>query len=416
MFDSDKWQEIFATIQKNKLRTFLTALGVGWGIFMLVFLLGVGKGMENGVKREFAGESVNSIWVWRGKTTLPYKGLKPGREIYFTNEDYQTAENKINDVDFIGVRNSLWGEFTINYKNKNGSFQTYGANYNFFKLNGEKLVEGRFINELDMSEKRKIVVIGARVQKVLFGDKSPIGEYIEIKGVYFKVVGVFTRKGGNGRLEERIYMPFTTYQATFNPQKRIHLVGIAAKEGVPAKQVEDEVRTMLSEKYKFDPKDKQAIGINNNEEEYKRTMGLFMGINAIVWFVGLGTLAAGIVGVSSIMLIIVKERTKEIGIRKAIGATPWSVISLILQESIFITAMAGYIGLFLGIGILELIRIMIEQVEAGGGEVGFFSRPEVNLSVAITATIILVIAGALAGLFPAMRAANIKPIEALRAE
>ncbi len=416
MFDSDKWQEIFATIQKNKLRTFLTALGVGWGIFMLVFLLGVGKGMENGVKREFAGESVNSIWVWRGKTTLPYKGLKPGREIYFTNEDYQTAENKINDVDFIGVRNSLWGEFTINYKNKNGSFQTYGANYNFFKLNGEKLVEGRFINELDMTEKRKIVVIGARVQKVLFGDKIPIGEYIEIKGVYFKVVGVFTRKGGNGRLEERIYMPFTTYQATFNPQKRIHLVGIAAKEGVPAKQVEDEVRTMLSEKYKFDPKDKQAIGINNNEEEYKRTMGLFMGINAIVWFVGLGTLAAGIVGVSSIMLIIVKERTKEIGIRKAIGATPWSVISLILQESIFITAMAGYIGLLLGIGILELIRIMIEKVEAGGGEVGFFSRPEVNLSVAITATIILVIAGALAGLFPAMRAANIKPIEALRAE
>jgi putative ABC transport system permease protein len=416
MFDSDKWQEIFATIQKNKLRTFLTALGVGWGIFMLVFLLGVGKGMENGVKREFAGESVNSIWVWRGKTTLPYKGLKPGREIYFTNEDYQTAEKKINDVDFIGVRNSLWGEFTINYKNKNGSFQTYGANYNFFKLNGEKLVEGRFINELDMNEKRKIVVIGARVQKVLFGDKSPIGEYIEIKGVYFKVVGVFTRKGGNGRLEERIYMPFTTYQATFNPQKRIHLVGIAAKEGVPAKQVEDEVRTMLSEKYKFDPKDKQAIGINNNEEEYKRTMGLFMGINAIVWFVGLGTLAAGIVGVSSIMLIIVKERTKEIGIRKAIGATPWSVISLILQESIFITAMAGYIGLLLGIGILELIRMTIEQVEAGGGEVGFFSRPEVNLSVALTATAILVIAGALAGLFPAMRAANIKPIEALRAE
>lgn len=416
MFDSDKWQEIFATIQKNKLRTFLTALGVGWGIFMLVFLLGVGKGMENGVKREFAGESVNSIWVWRGKTTLPYKGLKPGREIYFTNEDYQTAEKKINDVDFIGVRNSLWGEFTINYKNKNGSFQTYGANYNFFKLNGEKLVEGRFINELDMNEKRKIVVIGARVQKVLFGDKSPIGEYIEIKGVYFKVVGVFTRKGGNGRLEERIYMPFTTYQATFNPQKRIHLVGIAAKEGVPAKQVEDEVRTMLSEKYKFDPKDKQAIGINNNEEEYKRTMGLFMGINAIVWFVGLGTLAAGIVGVSSIMLIIVKERTKEIGIRKAIGATPWSVISLILQESIFITAMAGYIGLLLGIGVLELIRMMIEQVEAGGGEVGFFSRPEVNLSVALTATAILVVAGALAGLFPAMRAANIKPIEALRAE
>ncbi len=378
--------------------------------------MGVGQGKENGLKREFEAESVNSIWVWRGKTTLPYKGLKPGREIYFTNEDYQTAEKKINDVDFIGVRNSLWGEFTINYKNKNGSFQTYGANYNFFKLNGEKLVEGRFINELDMNEKRKIVVIGARVQKVLFGDKSPIGEYIEIKGVYFKVVGVFTRKGGNGRLEERIYMPFTTYQATFNPQKRIHLVGIAAKEGVPAKQVEDEVRTMLSEKYKFDPKDKQAIGINNNEEEYKRTMGLFMGINAIVWFVGLGTLAAGIVGVSSIMLIIVKERTKEIGIRKAIGATPWSVISLILQESIFITAMAGYIGLLLGIGILELIRMTIEQVEAGGGEVGFFSRPEVNLSVALTATAILVIAGALAGLFPAMRAANIKPIEALRAE
>lgn len=416
MFDSDKWQEIFATIQKNKLRTFLTALGVGWGIFMLVFLLGVGKGMENGIKREFAGESINTIWIWRGKTTLPYKGLKPGREIYFTNEDYQAAERKINDMNYIGVRNSLWGEFTINYKNKNGSFQTYGANYNFFRLNGEKLIEGRLINDVDMREKRKIVVIGARVQQVLFGNRSPIGEYIEIKGVYFKVVGVFTRKGGNGRLEERVYMPFTTYQATFNPQKRIHLVGIAAKDGVPAKQVENEVRAMLSEKYKFDPQDKQAIGIYNNEEEYNRTMGLFVGIRAIVWFVGLGTLAAGIVGVSSIMLIIVKERTKEIGIRKALGATPWSVISLILQESIFITAMAGYVGLLLGIGVLELIRVMIEQIEAGGGEVGFFSRPEINLSVAVVATAILVIAGALAGLFPAMRAANIKPIEALRAE
>jgi putative ABC transport system permease protein len=292
----------------------------------------------------------------------------------------------------------------------------YGSNYNFFKLNGEKIQTGRFINDLDMDEKRKIVVIGVRVKNVLFGDKDPIGEYIEIKGVYFKVVGVFTRKGGNGRLEERIYMPFTTYQATFNPQKRIHLVGIAAKEGVPAKEVEDQIRTLLSEKYKFDPKDKQAIGINNNQEEYERTMGLFTGIAAIVWFVGLGTLAAGIVGVSSIMLIIVKERTKEIGIRKAIGATPWSIISLVLQESIFITSMAGYIGLLLGVGLLELIRAMIEQVEMGGGEVSYFSRPEVNMSVAITATLILVIAGALAGLFPAMRAANIKPIEALRAE
>ncbi|KOY85900.1 ABC transporter permease [bacterium 336/3] len=416
MFDSDKWQEIFATIKKNKLRTFLTALGVGWGIFMLVFLLGVGKGMENGVKREFAGESVNSIWVWRGKTTLPYKGLKPGREIFFTNEDYETAQNKMNNIDFIGVRNSLWGEFTINYKNKNGSFQVYGSNYNFFKLNGEKIINGRFINDLDMDEKRKIVVIGVRVKNILFGDKDPIGEYIEIKGVHFKVVGVFTRKGGNGRLEERIYMPFTTYQATFNPQKRIHLVGIAAKEGVPAKEVEDQIRTLLSDKYKFDPKDKQAIGINNNQEEYERTMGLFTGIAAIVWFVGLGTLAAGIVGVSSIMLIIVKERTKEIGIRKAIGATPWSIISLVLQESIFITSMAGYIGLLLGVGILELIRSLIEKVEMDGGEVSYFSRPEVNISVAITATLILVIAGALAGLFPAMRAANIKPIEALRAE
>ncbi len=416
MFDLDKWQEIFSTIRKNKLRTFLTALGVGWGIFMLVVLLGVGKGMENGVRKQFSDGAINSIYIWRGKTTIPYKGLPPGREISLTQQDQEAILRKIPEVDYVGVRNWLSGEFTINYKDKNGSFGVFGCNPDFFKANGEKLYKGRMLNALDMRDKRKVVVIGQRVGKVIFGDQDPIGEYVEIRGIHFKVVGIFTRKGGNGRAEERVFMPFSAYQVTFNPRQNIHTASVVAKEGISASVVEEKVREVLSANHQFAVEDKQAIGINNSEENYKQIMGLFAGINAIVWFVGLGTLAAGVVGVSSIMLIIVKERTKEIGVRKALGATPWSIVSLILQESIFITAFAGYMGLLFGVALLDLLRAAIDQVEAGGGEVGFFSQPEVDMGVAVAATVILVIAGALAGLFPALRAANVKPIEALRAD
>jgi putative ABC transport system permease protein len=414
MFDLDKWQEIFGTIRQNKLRTFLTAFGVFWGIFMLVLLLGAGKGMQNGIGQEFAGEAMNSIWIWEGKTNIPYQGLKAGREIRFTNQDLELINNDLGDkMNMLAPRNRIFGEYTINYKTKNGSYQVLGSVGEFFKLNGEKFIKGRTLNKNDYDEKRKVIVIGEKVRKTLFGEAEGIGEYVNVKGVFFRVVGIFTTNQNNGRNEERAYIPFSTLQMVFNQPNQVQVMVLNGIDGIPALEIENSVRKVLANSHKFDTEDRQAISINNNEENYKRFMGLFSGIATFVWVVGIGTLIAGVVGVSNIMLIIVKERTKEIGVRKALGATPWSIVSLILQESIFITAFSGYLGLLASIGLLDSLRYLIEST---GAELPYFTRPEVDTSVAISATIILVLAGALAGLIPAMKAANIKPIEALRAD
>ncbi|WP_026999821.1 ABC transporter permease [Eisenibacter elegans] len=414
MFDLDKWQEILYTINKNKMRTALTALGVAWGIFMLVLLMGAGKGMQNGIEKDFGDENVKSVWLWDGRTSMPYKGLKPGRSIYFSSQDMVALERDVPGVAYVGVRNRLSGEYTINYKDRNAAFQVYGANPFFFAINGERFVKGRSLHSQDLSEYRKVAVIGERTRSVIFGDSTEaIGQYIDIKGVYFKVVGIFTLQGGDGRREERVYIPYTTYQRVFNPNNKIELLGVGIREGYASEQVAEEIRAVLAQRHNFDVADKQAVGINNNEEQYQQLQGLFWGIRTFVWIVGIGTLMAGIVGVSNIMLIVVKERTREIGVRKAIGATPWSVVSLILMESVLITGLSGYFGMLAGVGIIDLMRWLIDST---GAEMPFFHNPEVNLDVALGAISLLVIAGALAGLVPALHAANVKPIEALRAD
>jgi putative ABC transport system permease protein len=426
MFDLDKWQEIFGTIRQNKLRTFLTAFGVFWGIFMLMLLLGAGKGMQNGVEQEFAEEARNSIWVWEGKTSLPHNGGKPGRIIRFDNEDLRLLRSNTAQVEKIAPRNRVWGEYTITYQRKNGSYQVFGSVYDFFRINGEKLKQGRFLNQSDIVEQRKVIVIGEKVRQVLFAEAlaklepgSPaadtlgLGAYVTIKGINFKVVGTFTSTGNNGRNEERAYIPFSTLQAVFNQPNQVQMFAVTPVGNQPAIELENELRAMLAKRHNFSPDDKQAIELWNNEENFKRFTGLFAGIEMFVWVVGIGTLIAGIIGVSNIMMIIVKERTKEIGVRKALGATPWSIVSLIIQESVFITGLAGYLGMFVGIALLDGIRYAIE---ATGAELPYFTRPEVDVYVAVTSTLILVLSGALAGLMPALQAANVKPIEALRAE
>lgn len=416
MFDWDKWQEILATMQKNKLRTFLTAFGVFWGIFMLVLLLGAGKGLQNGVEKDFGSQAIKSLWFWQGRTTMPYKGFKPGREVIFNEADFEALQKEIPGVYFVAKRSRLTGEYTVNYKDKNGGFQVFASNGEFFKLNGEAFTQGRSLNLFDIAEGRKVTVIGDRARKILFGDSTNcLGEYINIKGIYFKVVGVFKIEGqsGDGRREERIYIPFSTYRKVFSPQDRIELMGLVVKEEANSKEVEQKAREVIAKKHNFDVADVQALGINNNDDNYQQTMGLFAGIRTFVWIVGIGTLIAGIVGVSNIMLIIVKERTKEIGVRKALGATPFSIVSQILQESIVITSLSGYFGLLFGVAILDGLSYLINST---GAEMPFFNNPEVDFGVAFSAIIVLVVAGALAGLFPALRAANIKPIEALRAD
>ncbi|MEJ8803645.1 ABC transporter permease [Pontibacter sp. H249] len=414
MFDLDKWQEILGTMQKNKLRTFLTAFGVFWGIFMLVLLLGAGKGLENGVVNRFGHGAKNSIYIWSGKTALAHEGMSPGREIKLTNQDLQAIDRQVADLNMMAPRNRVMGEYTINYKKQNGSFQVFGAEPDFLTMNGEIAGRGRVLNEYDEREKRKVVVLGEQAAKVLFAEQNPVGEYVNIRGIYFKVVGTFKAGGNNSaRREERAYIPFSTLQSTFNQPNQVQMMILTAKDGVPAEEMEAKLKAILAQRHKFSENDDMALGIENTEAEFKKVTGLFNGIRVFVWIVGIGTLIAGIVGVSNIMLIIVKERTREIGVRKALGATPFSIVSLILQESVVITALSGYMGLLAGTGLLALLEY---AMVSSGAEMPFFANPEVDPGMALSATAVLVISGALAGLMPALKAARIKPIEALRAD
>ena len=410
MFNLDTWQEIFATMQRNKLRTGLTAFGVFWGIFMLVLLLGAGKGMQNGIMKEFGGGAQNSLYVWGGKTSLPWQGLKPGRDIIFTNDDLQALRQQVAGVDLVGPRNQLTGEYTIVRGTQNGSYRVFGTEPDFLRINGEVLQKGRMLNLRDLTERRKVIVLGERVRKVLFKDEDALGQYVQLKGVFFKVVGIFTNTQNQGRAEERAYIPFSTFQITFNQYNKVQTMALSSTAGVSVAQVEGQVRRLMARRHQFDPTDKQAIGLNNNEEEVARFNGLFNGIRLFVLVIGVLTLLAGVVGVSNIMLIIVQERTREIGVRKALGATPGSIVSMVVQESVVITGLSGYLGLLAGVALLDFIRYLLDQ---SGGTTSYFDHPEVDVGVAVGATVLLVVAGAVAGLVPAMKAANVRPIEAL---
>lgn len=413
MFDIDKWQEIFSTIKKNKLRTFLTAFGVFWGILMLVLLLGAGQGLENSFHRDFSAEAKKTIFIFTGRTSISHQGLSPGRNIQFSNEDVGKVKD-LEGVNRVAPRNRLSGEFTLNRKAKNGSFQVFGTTEEYFRIDVIDTIKGRFINKNDILEKRKVVLIGGRVKDVLFEPgEDAIGQYINIKGVYFLVIGIFIDASQEGRGEERAYIPYTSYQQVFNPRGDVQSIFLNVEDNASSSEVEEALKETLASRHKFSQDDNQAIRVMNLEKEYNRFMGVFLGIRSLVWFVGLGTLLAGIIGVSNIMIIIVKERTKEIGIRKAIGATPWSIISLILQESVLITAISGYMGLVIGVGILEGINYILISNNV---ELKYFANPEINLNVAIIALIILVMAGVFAGLMPAIKASRIKPVEALAAD
>ncbi|MGK7397560.1 MAG: ABC transporter permease [Candidatus Cyclobacteriaceae bacterium M3_2C_046] len=420
MFDYDKWQEIFNTIKKNKLRTALTMFGVFWGIFMLMLLLGSGNGLKNGVTKNFSTWATNSGFVWSQRTTMPYQGMQPGRYVRFTNEDKQAIQHRVEGLEYISPRNNLggWqGGNNVVRKNKTGAFTIYGDYPQYQYVQKVDVYLGRHINRFDIENRRKIAVLGENVRKVLFEeDEDPIGDYVKVKGVYFKVVGVFKslRSGEQGdRDTQTIYVPFTTFQQAFNYGNRIGWFAFTVKEGFESGQVEESIKNVLRERHKIHPEDKNALGSENLEKEFGQITGLFNGISLFNWIVGIGTLMAGVIGVSNIMLIIVKERTKEIGIRKSMGATPFSIVNLIMQESIFLTAIAGYIGLVIGMLLLEGVSMAIAQ---SGAEAEMFTNPEIDLGIALTSLAILIGCGALAGLIPARKAASIRPIEALRAE
>lgn len=416
VFERDNWQEIFATIRKNKLRTFLTMLGVFWGIFMLVIMLGSGNGLRNGVLKEFAGTATNSFFVWAQQTTKAYKGMKPNRGFNYNTGDAE-ALKQLPDLATVSPLNQLGGhEGASNVVRglKTAACEIQACYPNITQISDIKLGKGRFINELDIKEKRKICVIGPRVAELLFKKgEEVIGEYIRVNGVYFKVVGLTapTAGGNEGREQaQRINVPFTTFQNAFNYGDIVGWFAIKSKDGVPAEDSEKKVIALLKERHKIAPDDMKAIGHWNMEVEYNKLNGLFTGISILVWIVGIGTLLAGVIGISNIMLIVVKERTKEIGVKRALGAVPLQIIGQIMTESVFLTAFSGYAGLVVGVGLLEMLNSLI------GDSAQMFSNPTVDLKVALEALTVLIISGALAGLIPATKAVAIKPVEALRAE
>ena len=409
MFDIDKWQEIFSTIRKNKLRTLLTGFSVAWGIFMLIILLGSGYGLENGVKREFEGDAVNYLSINAGITSMPYKGMKPGRMLQFTNEEKGQLA-KLEGVDKSSGRTAVWANNTLSYRNEYGNFDIYAVSPDYKYVESLIIMQGRYLNEIDEDEYRKVVVLGKLVNEALFKSEDPLGKYIKVSGVPFKVVGTFDDPGGDRDLT-RVYIPLTTAQRVFNMQNRVGSILLNLGDASVEESLEmiETIKQDLSETMVFDPADPRALFVYNSIENYQNLMRLFSSIRFFIWIIGIMTIIAGIVGVSNIMMIVVKERTKEIGIRKSMGATPWSIISLILQESILITAFAGYVGLVLGVGLLELLSNVLPETD-------YFANPEVNMQVAIAATLILIFCGALAGFVPARKAASVKPVIALRDE
>ena len=398
-------------MKKNKLRTFLTGFSVAWGIFMLIILLGSGNGLENGVKSEFEGDATNTFWVNSGRTTIAYKGMKVGRMIQLTNEDYELVKRETPGIEHISARLTIWQNNTISYKNQYGNYDIISCHVGYGYYETLEVLQGRFLNEDDQEGTRKVTVISTIVRDALFKQEEPMGKFILVSGVPFRVVGIFTDVGGD-RDMQRVYIPISTAQKVFNQGNRIFNLCITTKDMTveESKVMEDMIRNTLAASHKFDPADQRAVFVRNNIEEFKRLMKLFASIKMFIWVIGIGTIIAGVVGVSNIMMIVVKERTNEIGIRKAMGATPWSVINLILMESVLITAFAGYLGLVAGVALLEAVAPVFNDSGT------FFKNPTVDIWIAVGATLILIISGALAGFVPARKAASIKPIEALRYE
>jgi len=405
----DALQEIFTTLRRNKLRTALTAASVAWGMLMLVVLLGAGRGLQNGAAYEFRDDAVNSLWLYSGKTSRPFGGRGPGREVKLMNEDYDALQRHFPRIDHITARFYMWGEFTVSYGPKHSSFDMRGVHPGHQYLEKTIMVQGRFINDSDIAQHRKVCVIGTKVVDALFGKTPPLGEYLLIHGLFYQVVGVFEDVGGEAELK-KIYAPITTAQLLYKQPGRVHQVmftiGDASLEQSQA--LASQVTRFMAQRKGVSPDDRQALRIQNNVEQFQRINSVFVWIEAFVWLVGIGTLLAGVVGVSNIMLISVKERTREIGIRKALGATPRSIVTLVIGEALLVTSVAGYCGLIAGVGVVELAARYVKDVP-------FLRQPDVDLSVALTAALVLVFCGALAGFFPARHAAKISPMEALRA-
>ncbi len=404
----DGWQEVLEVLGRNKLRAALTALSVAWGIFMLVLLLAAGNGLRHGVEWDFRDDATNSIWIRQGKTSLPHGGHAPGRPVNFDVRDMEALRREVPGLEHMSGRYYLRGSHDVSRGGKSAVFDLRGVHPDHQYLERSIMLSGRFINDLDVEDRRKVAVIGPTVQASLFGKSDPLGEMIDIRGVTYKVIGVFEDQGAQDELR-RIYIPLSTAQLVYHGGNRVHQINYTtgAASLAESEAMAKRTRELLAERHHFDPADRRAVHISNNLAQFRKLMDVFDWVRTFVWVVGIGTLFAGIVGVSNIMIISVQERTREIGIRKALGATPRSIISMILSEALLLTACAGYAGLAAGVALVEFVRRHLPENE-------YVRDPSLDVRVAFIATLLLIGAGALAGLLPALAAARVRPIVAMR--
>lgn len=415
MFDRENWGEILQSIGKNKLRTVLTGFAVFWGIFMLILLLGLGNGLRNGFAYNFRNTAENSISIWGGETSKPWNGLPANRNIQLTEEDVEALRHTIPGLEHIAGNYRVWrGNSQLQYGNNYGSYNIHGIINEQQLLEKQTVAQGRFINEVDEQLKRKTIVIADDARKELFKDEDPMGKWVNVNGVPFQVVGLYAseNEGRQGMMQRNpVFIPLSAAQQVFNAQRDVDEIMFSFSDAslAGAAMAEQRTRHTLARIHNFDPTDDRAIWLDNNVENVSTFNGIFTGISGFIWFIGIGSLVAGIVGIGNIMLIVVKDRTREIGVRKAMGATPANVIGQILMEAIFVTAVFGWFGLALGVLLLEGLASVVPGSE-------FFRNPTIDFRTAIWALIAMLMAGTIAGYFPARRAAAIRPIEALRDE
>lgn len=422
MFNRDKWNEIIEALSANPFRTLITAFGVFWGIFILVILLSASQGLQNGIKRQMGGLSTNTMFMWTGTTSKPYKGLPQGRYYNFKNSDIDAIKNEIDGLLYVSPRNQLGGfrgSNNVVRGTKTGAYNVLGDYPEFIQQQPMDLLQGRFINYGDIEKKRKVTVIGEGVIRELYAPgEEVLGSYIKVQGVNFMVVGIFrniSNMGGDAEeSQKQLFIPFTTFQQAFNYGDIVGWMTITGQDDKPITELKEQIFNLLKNRHTIDPTDERAIGHFDLYQEFKKINGLFWILKAVSYLVGGLILFSGIVGIVNIMLIIVKERTQEIGIRRALGATPAVIIKQILTESVVLSLVAGMAGIIFAVLVLGLVNVGLENAP-NANEIPIVN-PSVSLTVVVTALLILVFAGLLAGLIPAITAIKVKPIDALRSE
>ena len=418
IFDKDTWQEIFGSISKNKTRTIITVIGVLWGIFIYIALSGAAKGLDNGFERQFENIAMNSMFIWGMQTSVPYEGFKTGRNIKLKLSDIDIIRQRVPEVEFIAPRNAR-GVFggtapLVVRNNKSSNYNVYGDYPEYTRIATKKIFDGgRFINEEDIKYSRKVCVIGEKTKTELFEkDENPIGQYIRVDNIYFQVIGVHKFiPGGGFETDGDIYIPFATFKKIYNTGDRVQWLTIAAYDDADVVAVEKDVKTTLKKIHRVSPDDERAFGGFNLGEIFNKIIGFSKGMTLLSLIVGIATIIAGVIGIGNILLISVKERTKELGVRRALGATPSEIRNQIMIESVFLTLIAGILGIILGALVLSGINLATADLTDFP-----YTNPTVPIPFILGALFIMIFLGTLIGLIPAQRAVSIKPIDALREE